>query len=381
MSQTFLSLPRELRDKVYSEVLTASGVIYLSSPFRDPITNALLTKPRVKGRTTPFARRDGPEFLETALIYVNRQVSSEALETLYSTNTFCVPVPLSNFVYWLSHLPAKNRVCIRNLELVQRLFEPLLFDNTDAWSDLYHLISTTRHGGQAMHLSKVTVLMPLDYTFYEPSPALSLQKLMSNSMLFWWPALKFFAGLLVGSSDSDTAVDLPRSSSSHQPTPGPSLFLLVLRFPDLARRGIPSSHAPVLVSFDGDTPTVQPERLEAVNILRVPRFPGDTQAEAAVLSLLRQVRRRDRKTSSVWKDYHAREEIASRARLDFRACWFAGREGLELGMSNGRLRLDGRNRIRGEGYNVRAASDHARVEDDAQDESTAWDSYGDGVAS
>lgn len=69
----FLSLPRELRDEIYSYVL-------LFGPPKEPFS-------------IPVPLFERP-CLETSLIYLNKQIHDEATSVLYSRNTFPIQITM-----------------------------------------------------------------------------------------------------------------------------------------------------------------------------------------------------------------------------------------------------------------------------------------------
>lgn len=297
---SFLNLPRELRDKIYEDLLYKPGGFYLKV-------------------------RSGQASIDTSLLYVNRQISAEAAETLYSANIFHVPSPLSHFVQWLSRLPRQHRQSIRRLEFPQRLFMPLLFNNVESWKQTLEIISgrSPSSGPAPMQLTEVSVQVPLDFQLYEPSPALGMRKLLTNSEQFWWPVLKYFVGLLMETPNTSSLLDEKYEAKA-------TLARLQLVYPHFENKGIPSWQTPVFKSLTG-ADAVHIEDLEAVRMLRVPRDGAeDQEAEDEVLVKMQRSGTRGSDTKRAWKDFHSLEAIRKREKWNFHVSWEKGAEGSRL---------------------------------------------------
>ena len=307
----FDSLPRELRDKIYEELLTRPTEVFFKTSY--------------DLRKSAHPRPWSPWF-DTALLYANHQISNEAAKVLYSSNVFALPSPLTHFVKWLLRLPPRHRQSIRKLKIPQRLLMPLLFNNIGAWKQVYDII-----GGRSpdcvsapMQLHEVVIEVPLDFQLYEPSPALGLRKLLTNSEQFWWPAVKFFMSLLMEPSS------VPATSEANNGVSEASLARLILKYPTFDNRGIPASHTPVFKPLLGPQ-AVDIETLEAVRMLRVPRqHPEDVGAEDEVLTKMMRSGTRGSDTKNAWREYHEMDTIRARDKWDFHVNWMAGAEGSHL---------------------------------------------------
>ncbi|KAF2102390.1 hypothetical protein NA57DRAFT_51972 [Rhizodiscina lignyota] len=315
---SFLALPRELRDKVYEELLVRPDGFWLKPPVAHGQFSS--ENPRT-GRV-----RYGIANIETSLLYVNHQISAEAAETLYSRNIFHVPSPLSHFVQWLLRLPPQHRRAIRRLEFPQRLLMPLLFNNVEPWKRVLDIIAgrSPDVGAVPMQLTEVKISVPLDFQLYEPSPQLGLRKLLTNSEQFWWPAAKFFVGILMETPDKKRVEDISDTESK------PTLARIELIYPSFENRGIPASQTPVFRPLTGPE-AVDIEILEAVRMLRVPRNnQEDEGTEDEVLVKMMRSGTRGSDTKRAWKEFHAVEHIKSREKWDFHVDWEAGAEGSRL---------------------------------------------------
>lgn len=305
----FLDLPREVRDNIYRHVVSSRhGVVRI---YGQGGYTGNANPGTIKGRLWRYGAPE-PERMDISLLCVNKAVSAEALACLYSANAFHPASPLSHFVAWLRNLTEANRLMIRKLDLPQRLFMPLLFDNTAAWEDLETVIGG-EDGAKPMELTSVSISVPLDVALYEPGPAVGLRKLISSAEHFWWPQVKFFVGLLMQRKV------LPEAPAT--------IWFVRINLPTLHERGIPESHVPILKPLEGPN-GLRLDQLDAIRYLRIPRVPAeDKPEELGIFEQMKTSGMQGRYTRQAWVDYHAAESKTSREPWDFHAHWKAGNEG------------------------------------------------------
>lgn len=303
----FLDLPREVRNTIYGLLMVSrTSAVFIAGETNksgQPLAG------RIKGRITRFG---AAEYLDISLIRVCRLVSAEAIECLYSANYFCPASTMSQFVTWLRSLSEQNRGLIRRLEFLQRLFMPLLFDNTYAWEDLKAIIKG-QYGQQPMGLTNISAHVPMDFQLYKPSAALALRKLLTNSEQFWWPNLRFFVTLLM---QARTSMQAPNT-----------VLTVRLILPTYENKGLPEIQVPAMKELTGPD-AFDLEELEAIHRLRVPRVDAeDAEDETLVLAKMLQSGTRSTYTRSAWREFDAQAGRAYRKSWDFVVRWQAGKVG------------------------------------------------------
>lgn len=331
----FLDLPRELRDNIYDQIIVSrSNVVFISTQ----TPGGHIGPGRLTGR---IARYGTTEYLDTALLYVCRSVSAEATHCLYSGNTFSPASTISQFVVWLRGLKESSRASIRKLDFMSRLFMPLLFDNTAAWKDLMRIVEG-EYGNEPMHLTSISVNVPMDFQLYQPSPALGLRKLLANSEQFWWPHLKFFVELFMNGRTTArppctiTSIKLifpSYENSGVSRVQAPTLRDLeagnVIQ-PNKGKWNVEELHPPSFKELDGPV-AFDLEDLESVRRLRVPRVAEEDETEEEfILKEMMSSGTRSPFTRKAWNDFYAKPPRTDRELLDFDVRWQTGEAGKVL---------------------------------------------------
>jgi hypothetical protein len=321
MRISFFDLPLELRDIIYSHLLYCPSGLFFSPAFSfsSPPSQHRSSYP-VKGRNNALVkhetrRHSNEAWLPTSILYVSKQVHYEASEILYRQNNFIFQSPLQPISQFLTTLPLTVSSMIRHITFLKRSLMALHFDNFTAWRSLYPAL-------QDMNLESVTVYPPLEVAMYNPHPAILFRAMFGEPNQFWWPALRFFVGLLMSSRHSLKSI---RLNYPLTPTPIPAA---VLSAEDL-------SSSPMSRTALKDQQNVNVEDLIIIQRLRVPRYADDSSEEADIYANLKASGPHGMFTRRCWKEWYERPEVVNRIKWEFDVHWESKGEGLGLRDSEG----------------------------------------------
>ena len=209
----FLSLPLEIREEVYREVLCPPGGIDLeysgkqlpsigsqSGAPHHASTNVNAVSRNDYGDEKEIYRVAARQPFSAAILLVNSQVSQEATPVLFRHNRFNFDVSARHIHEFLVDRCPETKYLIRDIGFGPKSTNPFDDSCRDWWGELSRWIlpqhsDDTRLSGQLgkllgrfLHLDRLTFMVPQDLNC-EVEGYQRIARMFSPDLIFWWPAL------------------------------------------------------------------------------------------------------------------------------------------------------------------------------------------------